>query len=69
MVGLPPKVDRAETCCCTDSFRLQVGGFLQRLDYVRKYAFGVICILKNEQGQFPIRCPAPPHPSAFLSLH
>ena len=35
---------------------VQVGGFLQRLDYVRKYAFGVICILKNDQGQFPIRC-------------
>lgn len=34
---------------------LQVGGFLQRLDYVRKYAFGVIAILKNEEGQFPIR--------------
>lgn len=34
---------------------LQVGGFLQRIDYVRKYAFGVMCILKNSEGQFPIR--------------
>ena len=25
---------------------LQVGGFLQRIDYVRKHAFGVMCILK-----------------------
>ena len=35
---------------------LQVGGFLQRIDYVRKYAFGVMCILKDDNGQFPIRC-------------
>ena len=34
---------------------VQVGGFLQRIDYVRKYAFGVMCILKNSEGQFPIR--------------
>ncbi|KAL3147918.1 hypothetical protein ABBQ32_002628 [Trebouxia sp. C0010 RCD-2024] len=33
----------------------KVGGFLQRIDYVRKYAFGVMCILKNSEGQFPIR--------------
>lgn len=33
----------------------KVGGFLQRIDYVRKYAFGVMCILKNKEGQFPIR--------------
>ena len=48
-----------QTTVCSISDRApcawQVGGFLQRLDYVRKYAFGVICILKNEQGQFPIR--------------
>ena len=37
-------------------WNVQVGGFLQRLDYVRKYAFGVISILKNDEGQFPIRC-------------
>ena len=35
---------------------LQVGGFLQRIDYVRKYAFGIMCILKDDKGQFPIRC-------------
>ncbi len=35
---------------------VQVGGFLQRIDYVRKYAFGVMCILKDDKGQFPIRC-------------
>lgn len=35
--------------------RVQVGGFLQRIDYVRKYAFGVMCILKNSEGQFPIK--------------
>lgn len=35
---------------------LQVGGFLQRIDYVRKHAFAVMCILKDAQGQFPIRC-------------
>ena len=34
----------------------QVGGFLQRIDYVRKYAFGVMCILNDGKGQFPIRC-------------
>ena len=34
----------------------QVGGFLQRIDYVRKHAFAVMCILKNSEGQFPIRC-------------
>ena len=34
---------------------VQVGGFLQRIDYVRKYAFGVMCILKNSEGQFPIK--------------
>lgn len=28
---------------------------MQRIDYVRKYAFGVMCILKNSEGQFPIR--------------
>ncbi|KAK9836681.1 hypothetical protein WJX74_005908 [Apatococcus lobatus] len=33
----------------------KVGGFLQRIDYVRKYAFGVMCILKDDKGQFPIR--------------
>jgi elongation factor 1-gamma len=32
-----------------------VGGFLQRIDYARKYAFGVMAILKNEKGEFPIR--------------
>ncbi len=41
--------------------RAQVGGFLQRIDYVRKYAFGVMCILKDDKGQFPIRC-APGRP-------
>ena len=35
---------------------MQVGGFLQRIDYVRKHAFAVMCILKDSQGQFPIRC-------------
>ena len=40
---------------CTSLFHAQVGGFLQRIDYVRKYAFGVMCILKNSEGQFPIR--------------
>lgn len=34
---------------------LQVGGFLQRIDYVRKYAFGVISILKNDKGEFPVK--------------
>ena len=34
---------------------LQVGGFLQRIDYVRKHAFAVMSILKNPEGQFPIR--------------
>ena len=38
-----------------------MGGFLQRIDYVRKYAFGVMCILKDDKGQFPIRC-APSRP-------
>jgi elongation factor 1-gamma len=33
----------------------KVGGMLQRVDYVRKYAFAVMCILKNEKGEFPIR--------------
>jgi len=33
----------------------QVGGFLQRIDYARKYAFGAMCILKDDKGQFPIR--------------
>mmetsp|Transcript_10552 Transcript_10552/g.31761 ORF Transcript_10552/g.31761 Transcript_10552/m.31761 type:complete len:435 (-) Transcript_10552:112-1416(-) len=33
----------------------KVGGFLQRIDYVRKYAFGVMAILKDsEKGVFPI---------------
>ena len=42
---------------------LQVGGFLQRIDYVRKHAFAVMCILKDSQGQFPIRYwgPVPPN--------
>lgn len=35
---------------------MQVGGFLQRIDYVRKHAFAVLSILKDDQGQFPIRC-------------
>ena len=35
---------------------MQVGGFLQRIDYVRKHAFAVMCILKDSEGQFPIRC-------------
>ena len=35
---------------------MQVGGFLQRIDYVRKHAFAVMCILKDSKGQFPIRC-------------
>jgi len=35
---------------------LQVGGFLQRIDYVRKHAFAAMCILKdNKAGTFPIR--------------
>ena len=35
---------------------LQVGGFLQRIDYVRKYAFGAMCILKDSaSGQYPIK--------------
>lgn len=35
---------------------LQVGGFLQRIDYVRKHAFAAICILKDTaSGTFPIR--------------
>jgi elongation factor 1-gamma len=33
----------------------KVGGMLQRVDYVRKYGFAVMCILKNEKGEFPIR--------------
>ncbi|CAL5228080.1 g11148 [Coccomyxa viridis] len=33
----------------------KVGGFLQRIDYVRKHAFAVMSILKNSEGQFPIR--------------
>lgn len=33
----------------------KVGGFLQRIDYVRKYAFGVISILKNDKGEFPVK--------------
>ena len=34
----------------------QVGGFLQRIDYVRKYAFAAVCILKDAtNGTFPIR--------------
>ena len=33
-----------------------------RIDYVRKYAFGVMAILKDEKtGTFPITCPPPPH--------
>lgn len=32
----------------------KVGGFLQRIDYVRKYAFGAMCILKDKDT-FPIR--------------
>lgn len=31
----------------------KVGGFLQRVDYARKYAFGVMCILKKDKI-FPI---------------
>ena len=39
---------------------LQVGGFLQRIDYVRKYAFGAMCILKDSAtGQFPIKYASP----------
>lgn len=34
---------------------MQVGGFLQRIDYVRKHAFAVLSILKDDKGQFPIR--------------
>ena len=35
---------------------LQVGGFLQRIDYVRKHAFAAMCILKDTtKGTFPIR--------------
>ncbi|KAK9908313.1 hypothetical protein WJX75_005835 [Coccomyxa subellipsoidea] len=33
----------------------KVGGFLQRIDYVRKHAFAVMSILKDDKGQFPIR--------------
>lgn len=33
----------------------KVGGFLQRIDYARKCAFGAMCILKDDKGQFPIR--------------
>lgn len=32
----------------------KVSGFLQRIDYVRKYAFGVMCILKKD-GLFPVK--------------
>jgi len=32
----------------------KVGGFLQRIDYARKYAFGAMCILKDG-ATFPIR--------------
>lgn len=32
----------------------KVGGFLQRIDYVRKHAFGVMAILKDAKGLFPI---------------
>lgn len=32
----------------------KVGGFLQRVDYARKYAFGVMCILKKD-NLFPIK--------------
>ena len=42
------------SCTC-----LQVGGFLQRIDYVRKHAFAVLSILKDDKGQFPIRCGLP----------
>ena len=38
--------------------RVQVGGFLQRIDYVRKHAFAVLSILKDDKGQFPIRLPS-----------
>ena len=35
---------------------VQVGGFLQRIDYVRKHAFAAMCILKDDKaGTFPIR--------------
>lgn len=47
---------------------LQVGGFLQRIDYVRKHAFAVMSILKNEQGQFPIRCASCSASSGCASL-
>jgi elongation factor 1-gamma len=34
----------------------KVGGFLQRIDYVRKHAFAAMCILKDDkEGTFPIR--------------
>lgn len=34
----------------------KVGGFLQRMDFARKFAFGVLLILKDEsKGVFPIR--------------
>ena len=34
----------------------QVGGFLQRIDYVRKHAFAAVCILKDPAtNTFPIR--------------
>lgn len=33
----------------------KVGGFLQRLEFARKYAFGVMCILKDKDGRFPIK--------------
>ena len=39
----------------TEVLVMQVGGFLQRIDYVRKHAFAVMSILKNPEGQFPIR--------------
>jgi hypothetical protein len=40
---------------CSLFMLIQVGGFLQRIDYVRKHAFAVMSILKDDKGQFPIR--------------
>lgn len=56
IVNTCPGVDvQGETLLLMHPMLVQVGGFLQRIDYVRKYAFGVMCILKNKEGQFPIK--------------
>ena len=48
--------------CCWSSYVL----LQRRIDYVRKYAFGVMAILKNEKGQFPITCAPSTLPCSIL---